>query len=227
MPSVCIVGASGRMGKAIIALLPAAKIYPYSRLNADNINAFIQDIQTSDGVIDISHPDNISFALDACIKAKKPYMCGTTGLTQSHFDALKAASTSIPVLYAANTSLGIAILKKAVALVSKALGENADITISETHHRMKKDAPSGTALELGKVIAQAGYQQESISFTSLRGGNIPGEHTVHFFHADETIRLSHECLNRNVFADGAIKAAQWVFKQPPGFYGLDDMLRLQ
>ena len=221
MSPVCIVGASGRMGKAIAALLPAANIYAYSRLNADNINAFIQDVQTSGGVVDISHPDNVPFALDACVKAKKPYMCGTTGLTQSHFDALKAASASIPVLYAANTSLGIAILKKAVALVSKTLGESADITISETHHRMKKDAPSGTALELGKAT-----ERSDISFTSMRGGNIPGEHTVHFFHGDETITLSHECLNRNVFADGAIKAANWLFKQPPGFYGLDNMLEL-
>ncbi len=215
------------MGSAITALLPSSvKAHLYSRLNAENVNSFVQDLQACDSVIDISHADNIPFALDACIKAKKPYMCGTTGLTQSDFDALKTASSSIPVLYAANTSLGIAILKKAVALVSMALGQDADITISETHHRLKKDAPSGTALELGKAIAQAGYPQESISFTSLRGGNIPGEHTVHFFHGDETITLSHECLNRNVFADGAIKAARWLFKQPPGFYGLDNMLEL-
>ncbi len=227
MSSVCIVGASGRMGKAITALLPdSTKSYLYSRLSNDNVSTFVRDVQTCDGVIDISHPDNIAFALEACVKAKKPYMCGTTGLTQSHFDALKAASASIPVLYAANTSLGIAILKKAVALVSKTLGESADITISETHHRMKKDAPSGTALELGKVIAQTGRPEESIDFTSLRGGNIPGEHTVYFFSSDETISLSHKCLNRNVFADGAIKAGMWVFKQPPGFYGLNDMLGL-
>lgn len=221
MLSVCIVGASGRMGKAIVALLPNTKIYPYSRLNADNINTFIKDVQASDGVIDISHPDNISLAIDACIKARKPYVCCTTGLAQSHVDALRAASTSIPVLYAANTSFGIAVLKKAVALVSKALGENTDITISEIHHRMKKDAPSGTALELNKVIGRP-----DVNFSSIRGGNIPGEHTVHFFHGDETISLSHLCLNRNVFAEGAIKGARWLFKQPPGFYGLDSMLEL-
>lgn len=222
MLSVCIVGASGRMGGAIIALLPSAKIYPYSRLKADNFDAFIRDLDISDGVIDVSHPDNISWAIDACVRLKKPYVCCTTGLAESQLNALKAASASIPVLYAANTSLGIAVLKKAVALVSKALGEDVDITISEIHHRMKKDAPSGTALELSKVIGRP----NAINFSSIRGGNIPGEHTVHFFHGDETISLSHTCLNRNVFAEGAIKAAKWLFNQPAGFYGLDNMLGL-
>ena len=215
------------MGSAISALLPSeTKALQYSRLNADNINSFAQDLQICEGVIDISHAENIKWALDACIKARKPYMCGTTGLQESHSNMLKAAGITIPVLYAANTSLGIAVLKKAVALVAKAFGQNADITISETHHRLKKDAPSGTALELGKVIEQIGYPQSMLNFTSLRGGNVPGEHTVHFFQGDETIRLSHECLNRNVFADGAIKAAQWLFKQPPGLYNLDSMLSI-
>lgn len=226
LKTFCIIG-SGRMGSAISALLPSeTKALQYSRLNADNINSFAQDLQICEGVIDISHAENIKWALDACIKASKPYMCGTTGLQESHSNMLKAAGITIPVLYAANTSLGIAVLKKAVALVAKAFGKNADITISETHHRLKKDAPSGTALELGNVIEQIGYPQSMLNFTSLRGGNVPGEHTVHFFQGDETIRLSHECLNRNVFADGAIKAAQWLFKQPPGLYNLDSMLSI-
>ena len=226
MKTVCIIG-SGRMGTAINALLPSEiKTVQYSRLNAENINSVAQDLQICDGIIDISHADNIKWALDVCIKVSKPYICGTTGLQESHFNMLKAAGIAIPVLYAANTSLGIAVLKKAVALVAKALAQNVDIAISETHHRLKKDAPSGTALELGKVIEQSGYPQSMINFTSLRGGNVPGEHTVHFFQGDETIRLSHECLNRNVFADGAIKAAQWLLKQPPGLYSLDNMLSI-
>ena len=226
MKTLCIIG-SGRMGSAISALLPSdVRTLQYSRLNAENINSVAQDLQICDGIIDISHADNIKWALDVCIKVSKPYMCGTTGLQESHFNMLKAAGIAIPVLYAANTSLGIAVLKKAVALVAKALAQNVDIAISETHHRLKKDAPSGTALELGKVIEQTGYPQSMINFTSLRGGNVPGEHTVHFFQGDETIRLSHECLNRNVFADGAIKAAQWLFKQPPGLYSLDNMLSI-
>lgn len=225
MKTVCIIG-GGRMGSSIVVLLSSGiKVFQYSRLNAQNIHSFVQDLQICDGVIDISHPDNIQIAVEECIKNKKPYLCGTTGLKELHFDALKKASSNIPVLYAANTSFGIAVLKKAAELVAKALGQNVDIAISETHHRLKKDAPSGTALDLGRVITQTGYQH-TITYTSHRGGNIPGEHTVHFFHGDETIRLSHECLNRNVFAEGAIKAAQWLFKQPSGFYSLDNMLGL-
>lgn len=224
MKTVCIVG-SGRMGSAIVALLPDdIKARQYSRLNAGNIDLFVQDLQICDGVIDISHADNLKWALDACIKTKKPYMCGTTGLEKAHFDELKVAGSFIPVLYAANTSLGIAVLKKAAAMIAKAFGQNVDITISETHHRLKKDAPSGTASELGKVIVESGHSKDSINYASLRGGNVVGEHTVHFFYGDEIIRLSHECLNRNVFAEGAVKAAEWLFDQPSGFYSLDNML---
>lgn len=226
LESVCILGA-GRMGSAIAALLPSnVKIYQYSRLYANNLESFTKDLQRCDGVIDISHINNIEPALKACLNFKKPYLCCTTGLEESHFNTLKTAAKNLPVLYAANTSFGIAVLKKAVAIVAKSLGQDTDITISETHHNLKKDAPSGTALELGKVITQAGHPKDLINYASLRGGNVVGEHTVHFFHEDEIIRLSHECLNRDVFAKGAIKAANWLFKQQPGFYGLNDMLEL-
>lgn len=226
MKTVCIIG-NGRMGNAVVSLLPSGiKTHQYSRLDAKNLEQFTKDLQICDGVIDISHVNNIQSALEICLNFKKPYLCCTTGLEESHFNNLKTAGKTIPVLYAANTSLGIAVLKKAVAIVAKILGQQVDIGISETHHHLKKDAPSGTALELGKVIAQAGYPKESINYASLRGGNVVGEHTVHFFHEDEIIRLSHECLNRNVFAKGAIKAAEWLFNQSPGFYSLSDMLEL-
>ncbi len=122
-------------------------------------------------------------------------------------------------------SLSANLLFKLTEIAARKL-TTFEAEIIEAHHRHKKDAPSGTALELGKVIEQTGYPQSMINFTSLRGGNVPGEHIVHFFQGDETIHLSHECLNRNVFADGAIKAAQWLFKQPPGLYNLDSMLSI-
>lgn len=224
--TVCIIG-SGRMGNAVATLLPSGiKTYQYSRLDTQNLESFTKNLQTCDGVIDISHANNIQPALEACLNFKKPYLCCTTGLQENHFASLKVAAKSIPVLYAANTSFGIAVLKKAAAIVAKALGQHVDITISETHHHLKKDAPSGTALELGQIIAHSGYPENSINYTSLRGGNVVGEHTLHFFHEDEIILLSHECLNRDVFAKGAIKAAEWLFNQSPGFYGLSDMLEL-
>ena len=232
MQAICLIGASGRMGSTIQALLPEPlKTYLFTRLDLKNSNSLIDAAQKSDIVIDFSNPENLEFAINACLRSQTPYLCGTTGLTTQHFELLKMAGAKIPVLYAANTSVGIAILKKAIALVAKAfgasVGTNIDIAISETHHNLKKDAPSGTALAIGNVIAQTLKNSPQISYSSLRGGNVVGEHIAHFFHQDEVIHLSHECLNRNVFANGAIKAANWLAKQQPGFYSMDDLLELE
>lgn len=213
------------MGNAIKAMLSdEGKIHQYSRLNKENAEDFFKTLEVSEGVIDASHADNIEQALELCLKLKKPYLCCTTGLSEMHFKSLKNAGNYIPILYAANTSLGIAILKKTATLVSKALGLDAAICIREKHHAMKKDAPSGTALELGKVLVQAGYPENSLQYESFREGNIVGEHMVQFTFGDEIIQLNHECLNRDVFAKGAIKAATWLFKQKSGFYTLNDVL---
>ncbi len=236
MQTICLIGASGRMGSAIQALLPnTAQTYPFTRLDLQHEPSLDDAVQKSDIVIDFSHPENLEVALSVCLHNQTPYLCGTTGLKPDHFALLQKAGAKIPVLYAANTSLGIAILKKAVALVTKAfsanLDANLDIAISEAHHRGKKDAPSGTALAIGHVITQTlknstNLPQPHIGYSSLRGGNVVGEHKVHFFYKDEVICLSHACLNRNVFADGALKASIWLAKQPPGFYSLDDLLEL-
>lgn len=226
MKHVCLVGSSGRMGKAIQGLLPSnTAVYGFTRLNNAN-NELIQPVQKSDVVIDFSNSVNLEFVVSACINGKTPLLCGTTGLNQTHFDLLKEASVKIPVLYAANTSIGIAILKKAVILVANAFNKanlnGVDVTISEIHHNLKKDAPSGTALALGNTIEE--LCKNTINYSSIRGGNVVGTHTVHFFHKDEIIRLTHECLNRNVFAEGAIKAAEWLVGRSAGFYSIDDML---
>ncbi len=231
MQNICLIGASGRMGKAIQSLLPSSvQTHCFTRL-VSNKDALVDAVQKSDVVIDFSNPENFELAMKACLFGQTPFLCGTTGLGQKHFELLKTASAKIPVLYAANTSIGIAILKKAVVLVAKALSKtnfinDTDITISETHHNLKKDSPSGTALSLGNAVTQELRDLSEINYSSLRGGNVVGEHTVHFFHKDEVIRLSHECLNRNVFASGAIKAAEWLFSKPAGLYCLEDMLEL-
>ncbi len=231
MQSICLVGASGRMGKAIQSLLPSStQAHCFNRL-AKHKDAFFDAVKKSDVVIDFSNPENIELAIEACLIAQTPFFCGTTGLGKQHFELLKTVSAKIPVLYAANTSIGVAILKKAIVLVAKSLNKtnfinDTDITISETHHNLKKDSPSGTALSLGNAITQELQDLSEINYSSLRGGNVVGEHTVHFFHKDEVIRLSHECLNRNVFASGAIKAAEWLFSKPAGLYCLEDMLEL-
>lgn len=225
MQNICLIGASGRMGQSIQSLLPRhTQIYGFSRLQ--NLNGeLIEAVQKSDVVIDFSNPENLRHVTKVCTENKVPLMCGTTGISQEHFDLLKVASKNIPVIYAANTSIGIAILKKAVSLVATAFNNSNlqnDITISETHHNLKKDAPSGTALALGNAINKIAHNP--ISYSSIRGGNVIGEHTVHFFSNDEVIRLSHECINRNVFAEGAIKAAEWIINKPSGLYNIDDVL---
>jgi len=230
MQNICLIGASGRMGNAIQAQLgKSVVIYPFTRLNADNSSTLIAAMAKSEIAIDFSNPHNLAIALDACIKNQKPYLCGTTGLEAEHHRLLTIAAEKIPVLYTANTSMGLAILKKAVALVTKSLanhslGSRSTITISEVHHRFKKDMPSGTALALGDMIHQ--ITDTPPTYASIRGGNVVGTHTVHFFQEDEVITLSHECLNRNVFADGAIKAAAWLVRQPSGLYSLDDLLEI-
>ncbi|MCX7342936.1 MAG: 4-hydroxy-tetrahydrodipicolinate reductase [Proteobacteria bacterium] len=231
MQNICLVGASGRMGKAIQSLLPSSvQTYCFNRL-ANHKDTFFDAVKMSNVVIDFSNPENFELAIEACLIGQTPFFCGTTGLGKQHFELLKTTSTKIPVLYAANTSIGIAILKKAIVLVAKTLNKtnfinDTDIVISETHHNLKKDSPSGTALSLGNAINQELQDLAEINYSSLRGGNVVGEHTVHFFHKDEVIRLSHECLNRNVFASGAIKAAEWLFSKPAGLYCLEDMLEL-
>ena len=227
MQNICLIGASGRMGQSIQGLLPSSlKVYCFTRLNGID-DALIIAVQKCDMVIDFSNPENLETVVNACVEGKTPLLCGTTGLNQKHFDLLKSASENIPVLYAANTSIGVAILKKAVTLVANTFHKtnlNIDIAIHETHHNLKKDAPSGTALSLGNAINE--NFKNIINYSSIRGGNVVGEHTVHFFHKDEAIHLSHECLNRNVFSEGAIKAAEWLVHKPSGFYSIDDVLDL-
>lgn len=240
MKNVCLIGSTGKMGGAIQEVLGNNIIVAgFSRITDED--DFNSAVAKSDVVIDFSHVNNILPALAVCLANKKPYFCGTTNLNASNFETLQNAGQQIPVMYASNTSFGIAVLKKAVQLVTKEFGEIADIEISETHHRGKKDVPSGTAITLGGVVANTlGYGLEQIKvtdrvdnprsntpqigFASMRGGSVVGEHTVHFFSNNEIIRLSHECLNRKVFAEGAVKASMWLCKQSKGFYSMEDML---
>jgi 4-hydroxy-tetrahydrodipicolinate reductase len=242
MKNICLIGSTGKMGKAIQEILNGNYVVNgFAKIHESILDTFNTAVSHADVVIDFSHADNVAAALQKCILNQKPYFCGTTNLSVSNFEAIKKAAEAIPIIYASNTSFGIAVLKKAVQLVTKEFSASVDIEISETHHRNKKDAPSGTALSLGEVIANTlGYELEQIKvtdrtnkprsntpqigFTALRGGSVIGEHIVHFFSHHETIKLSHECLDRKVFADGAVKAAMWLCKQTSGLYTMEDML---
>jgi len=194
--------------------------------------------------IDFSLPQCTAVHARACLDRGVPLLVGTTGFDRDTRAALESASAHIPVLIAANTSVGVAVLSRLVELATVALGDAYDIEISEAHHRMKRDAPSGTALALGEIAAGArgrrlaelavydrhGAQGPrvagSIGFSVVRAGDIVGEHTVTFAAQGERFELTHRATDRIVFARGALRAAEWLIGRPPGLYGMRDVLGL-
>ena len=199
-------------------------------------------VATADVAIDFSLPEAAPVVVEAALDAGKPLVCGVTGLGATDLDALHAAATEIPVLYDRNMSTGIAVLTGLVAQAAAALGGDFEAEIHETHHMHKKDAPSGTALKLGEALADARGQDFAavsryspdnpdergasgeIVFRVTRRGEVPGKHAVRFATASETLELRHEVVSRQVFADGAVRAARWLTEQGPGFYSTLDLL---
>jgi 4-hydroxy-tetrahydrodipicolinate reductase len=200
--------------------------------------------QVSDVLVDFSAPAALEFNLDAAIHAGIPVVVGTTGLEERHHWLVDAAAVSIPVLQTGNTSLGVTLLAHLVREAASRLGEDWDIEIVETHHRMKLDAPSGTALLLGEAAAAGrgarlaeervsgrdgvtgARRQGTIGFAALRGGTVAGDHTVHFLADNERLALSHLAENRAIFARGAVRAALWLLGQEPGRYTMPEVLGL-
>lgn len=270
MPGLALFGITGRMGQAVLRTLreaPGAKLDSALRLlsavasagsprlgqDASEEGSAIGVAVTSDPAaalagaavaVDFSVPQCTARHARACVQARVPLLVGTTGFDQEARRQLEAAATAIPVLLAANTSLGVTVLSHLVALAAASLGEGYDAEISEAHHRMKRDAPSGTALALGEALAQArgaaladlavfdrhgterAREPGSIGFSVVRAGDIVGEHTVTFAAAGERLELTHRATDRAVFARGALKAAEWLIGRPPGLYGMRDVLGL-
>lgn len=255
MIKVGVFGASGRVGKLLLEdlkLIPDMGVSSvYVRNNLDfsidpsilvtsNMKSFLNGC---DIVIDFSLPEACETLLEEAIKTPKPLVIGTTGLNMHQLNLLKQASELIPVLYATNMSLGVALLNKLVYQASAALN-GFDIEIVEMHHRHKKDAPSGTALTLSESAA-AGRgldinkirvsgrdgnigerTKDEISVMALRGGDIVGRHTVGFYNDGEFIELNHTATSRNTFSKGAIRAALWLINQENGLYSIADCLEL-
>ena len=196
-----------------------------------------------DVVIDFTIKEGAINLLNYARTNPKPLVIGTTGLGEDGANLLKLASAAMPILYATNMSLGVAVLNRLAALASKALRE-FDAEIVEQHHRHKKDAPSGTALTLGERVAAArglnlkevlvtgrdgmvgARSKDEIAILAVRGGDVVGRHTVGFYNDGEFIELNHTATSRATFAKGAIKAAIWVAGQQSGLYGIDDCLGL-
>ena len=209
---ISLVAPNGRMGKAIAAAV------------AENAG-FALDQDHGDVLVDFSVPAALQASLDRAISAGIPVLIGTTGLDEAAEDRIAEAAKSVAVLRAANTSLGVALLAELVERAAKALGPDWDIQISETHHRNKVDAPSGTALMLGKVAEKAASR--AVGYASLRGGTVAGDHDVAFLGPDERLILSHRAENRMIFARGALAAARFLAGRPAGLYSMRDVVGAQ
>ena len=239
-----ILGAKGRMGQMIaheiLSGAYGAEIGAAVDQGGDAQSAF----KTCNVLIDFTAPEASAEHAALAHQYQKPLVVGTTGLGAVEEAALKAAGQKTAVLYAANMSLGVNLLLSLVEQAASKLGTEFDIEIFEAHHKHKVDAPSGTALALGHAAAKGrGIKLDdamiparfghtgariagSIGMSVFRGGDVVGEHTVTFAGMGERIELTHKATDRSIFAKGAIKAALWLVKQPPGFYTLRDILKL-
>ena len=235
-----IIGSKGRMGAALAAAIAEAGQSHAGGVDRDDDVAALAAV--SDALIDFSVPGALETNLDAALGAGVPILVGTTGLEERHHYLIDDAARDIAVLQTGNTSLGVTLLAHLVREAAARLGPEWDIEIAEMHHRMKVDAPSGTALLLGQAAAAArGVELAAnsergrdgmtgaraggaIGFASLRGGTVAGDHSVIFAGTEEVITLAHRAENRSIFARGAVRAAAWLTDQPPGRYGMGDVL---
>src|SRR3954453_11494608 len=200
----------------------------------------IQDVATRvDAMIDFSHPLASLQVAGFCTQEGVPLVVGTTGFEPDQRRELERSASAIPLLISPNMSRAVNLLMRLTAEAARALGETADIEIVERHHRLKKDSPSGTALRLAEVAAQAAgisrfvhgregqvgeRPRDEIGIHAVRGGDVPGDHTVIFSLMGETLELTHRALNRDGFARGAIDAAKVLAGKPPGLYTMADVL---
>jgi 4-hydroxy-tetrahydrodipicolinate reductase len=198
-------------------------------------------------VIDFTHPSATLSFLPVIARAKVPLVCGTTGFQPDELEAVKALSREVPVVLAANMSLGVNVLLELVQQASRLLGPEFDLEVLEIHHRHKKDSPSGTALALAEAGLAARSDRElrsalhvrswgqtgprrgadEVGVAALRGGDVVGEHTVYFLGTGERIELTHRATDRRAFAQGALRAARWIVDRPPGLYSMQDVLGLR
>ena len=242
MARIGIIGSEGRMGQALVEAIAAAGEVHSGGIDMGGDPLALAKL--SDVLVDFSSPKALEANLDAAISAGVPIVVGTTGLEERHHWLCDAAAAQIAVLQTGNTSLGVTLLAHLVREAASRLGEDWDIEIVETHHRRKVDAPSGTALLLGGAAADGrgvalaensvrgrdgitgARASGTIGFASLRGGEVAGDHTVHFLSDYEHLTLSHHAENRMIFAAGAVKASQWLIGKGTGRYGMGEVLGL-
>ena len=243
MTKIAITGSNGRMGKALIE---AVKLNPNVSEGSilkrgDDIKRVLKDF---DVLIDFTRPEATLDALSTCQSAGKAMVIGTTGFSDDALKVIDQASSDIPIVFAPNMSVGVNLTLKLLETTAKVIGTDSNIEIVEAHHRHKVDAPSGTALKMGEIIANAlgrdlsecavygregkegPRDRQTIGFSSIRGGDVVGEHTVTFFMEGERVEITHKASSRMTYANGAVKASQWLTNQPNGLYSMQDVLDL-
>lgn len=236
---IAVYGAAGRMGQAVLrlgldeprvavvaAIVKADSAQVGQRLRDDLGYTTTLDASVAPQVlIDFSVADAFDEALAIARARRIAFVSGTTGLSQQQNAALRDAARMIPVLWSANFSIGVAVLDRLVREAARALAD-WDCQIAEAHHRHKKDAPSGTALALGRAVAEArNVDASTIGYASVRAGDIVGEHTVLIAGEGERVELTHRATDRTIFARGALRAAAWIAGRSPGSYTLADVVR--
>jgi 4-hydroxy-tetrahydrodipicolinate reductase len=261
-----IAGVGGRMGRLLIQVVAAREdttlaggtVRPGGRVGADlgllagigarGVTATDEPeamFGAADAVIDFTNPDALATHLHLAARHSTALVIGTSGLSLEQERAIAETAGAVPIVYAANFSAGVALLLALVRRAAETLGPDYDIEIVEMHHRQKIDAPSGTAIAMGRAAAAGrGITLEenteparhghtgkrgdgTIGFASLRGGQVVGEHTAIFAGATEHLTIGHRSFDRRVYAEGAVRAALWLGTKPPGLYGMEDVLGLR
>jgi 4-hydroxy-tetrahydrodipicolinate reductase len=213
------------MGQAI-----AASIAQHPKLRLAGVWSRGEDIDElvakADVVVDFSLPEGTERVLDAVVLHTKPLVCGVSGLNETQMARLDAAATTVPLLFDRNMSLGVAVLMRCVTDAAASLGAEFEVEVSEVHHVHKKDAPSGTALKLAEAVASARNETGTgaVQFAVERRGDVPGDHEVSMKSEAEKLTFAHSATSRQVFVDGALRAAEWIVDQAPRRYSMQDVL---
>lgn len=266
MVRVGVAGASGRMGRALleaaattegVALGAAFDVAGSAFVGRDAgelapgakgvkvVSDLAQGLAACDVLVDFTRPEGTLAHVAACRAAKKKLVIGTTGLEPAHVERIREAARDIAIVMAPNMSVGVNVALKLVELAARALGPDYDVEVFEMHHKLKVDAPSGTALKLGEAAAKArsttldkdgvfarhGVTGErkagTLGFSVARGGDVVGDHTVFFASAGERIEITHRATSRTNFAQGALRAARFLEGRAAGLYGMEDVLGLR
>ena len=267
MQRIAVMGAAGRMGKTLIeavrqaegAQLSAAidradssligadagELVGLGKIGVALVGDLAAVVDEFDVLIDFTHPSVTLRNLAVCRQAGKAMVIGTTGFTPEEKQLLNEAAKQIPIVFAANFSVGVNLCLKLLDTAARVLGDDVDIEIIEAHHRHKVDAPSGTALRMGEVVAEAlgrdlqkvavygregqtgARARETIGFATVRAGDVVGDHTVLFAADGERVEITHKASSRMTFAKGAVRSALWLQGRAPALYDMQDVLALR